>query len=327
MTAYDEVLARRLAGTGPLQLEGGSGYFAARSTSLDPALFVHDDQLRPEVRELILGTLYRFWRTLYAAPEAWSTAWIAGSGITTAWNADREGGDAPGDLDVLIGVDYPSFYRWNPDYQGNSEQALAHHFNQQLHDGLWGSTDHTRINGSTYELTFYVNPGGTDIRDINPYAAYNVSADLWTVHPVAVPEGFSEMYFRDDERHAVAVDAHRAGGIAATYNQQLRQLAQLHPDDPRARNVAAALHQTVREGAGLFDVIHNGRHAAFAPGGKGYFDFANYRWQGGKASGAVNAMRKLKQLDEAAHRDLGTPCGDVGHLTLLAALVNGGRHS
>jgi len=305
-------------------MDGGSGYFAARATGLDPALFELGDHLRPEVRLHILSTLYSFWERLYHAPKEWSTAWIAGSGITTAWNADREGGNAPGDLDVLIGVDYAAFYRFNPDYQGNSEHALAHHFNQQMHDQLWNSTDHTRINGSTYELTFYVNPGGTDIRDINPYAAYDVSHDLWTVHPVAVPKGFSEQYFRADERAAVSGDTRRAADILATFEKYRQQLVDVHPHDPRYRNVAAALHQSVREGADLFDVIHNGRHAAFAPGGKGYFDFANYRWQGGKASGAVNAMRKLKQLDEAAHRDLGMPCGDAGHLALIGSLANGG---
>lgn len=325
MTAYDDMLARRVAAAGQVSLDGGSGYFARRAEGLDPALFEHGDHLRPEVRQHILDTLYRFWERKFHAPREWSTAWIAGSGITTAWNADREGGDAPGDLDVLIGVDYPAFFRWNPDYQGNSESALAHHFNQQLHDELWSLTDHTSINGSVYELTFYVNPGGSDIRDINPYAAYDVSHDLWTVHPVAVPKGFSDAYFREDERQRVRNDAGEAAHIVQTFNVLQAHIAQLLPNSPEFHNAAAAVHDVVRKGADLFDTIHQGRKAAFNPGGKGYFDFANYRWQGGKASGAVNAMRRLKQLDEQAHRDLAQPCGDPDHLALVAALANGGQ--
>lgn len=322
MTAYDDVLARRAAAAGPLQLQGGSGYFAARAPGLDPALFA-GDQLRSEVRFGILGKLYGFWATRYNHPREWSTAWIAGSGITTAWNADREAGDAPGDLDVLIGVDYASFFRHNTAYQGNPEDALAHHFNQQLHDELWPLTERTSFNGSTYELTFYVNPGGTDIRDINPYAAYDVSHDRWTVHPVEVPRGFSEDYFSGDAQELTRRDALRAQGILTRFNHLQQQLAQSTPGTPQHVNLAAALHTVVRDGAAHFDDVHDGRRAAFRPDGKGYFDVANYRWQAGKGNGSVNVMRQLKQLDERAHRDMAMPCADTGHLLLVAGLVNG----
>ncbi len=325
MTAYEDVLARRVAATGHVAMEGGSGYFAPRASGLDPTLFEHGDHLRPEVRQLILGKLYVFWAKRYHAPREWSTAWIAGSGITTAWNADREGGAAPGDLDVLIGVDYANFYRFNPQYAGNPESALVHHFNQQLHDELWPSTAEQRIGTSTFELTFYVNPGGSDIRDINPYAAYDVSHDQWTVHPVEVPEGFSEDYFDADARHLVQTDTARAGTIVATFNRQADTVAALQPGTPYFVTAARALHQTVRDGADLFSVIHDGRRAAFAPGGKGFFDVANYRWQAGKGSGAVNALRRIKQLDEATHRDVIPQCDDVDHLLLMAGLANGGR--
>lgn len=40
---------------------------------------------------------------------------------------------------------------------------------------------------------------------------------------------------------------------------------------------------------------------------------------------AVNAMRRLKQLDEAVHRDVIPHCGDTDHLLLIAGLANGGR--
>lgn len=321
---YEDALARRAASASPLVMAGSSGYFARRAQGLDPALF-QGDRLRPEVRRLVLATLYRFWAQHYHAPQSWSTAWIAGSGVTTAWNADREAGGAPGDLDVLIGVHYPAFFAHNPRYAGNSEVSLAAHFNQELHDGLWGSTDHTVINGSVYELTYYVNPGGSDITAINPYAAYNVSDDSWTVHPVAVPDDFSAAYFNNIDRQKVQYDQQEAIGILGSYNMLLNEFGDLVSGSPQWVNKASALHDVVRRGAALFDEIHDGRHVAFAPGGRGYFDPANYRWQAGKGNGTVPAMRALKQLDQAAHRDIGAVCSNPDHLLLLAALANGGQ--
>lgn len=327
MGAYEDALARRaVAARAPERLAGSSGYFAPRGATLDPSLFDQREHLYPQVRRLVLTHLYSFWERLYRDPHRWSTVWLAGSGITTAWNADREADGAPGDLDALIGVDYPAFYQANPSYQGNGEDVLARHFNAQLHDGLWPATAHQRIGGSTYELTYYVNPGATDIRAINPYAAYNVTDDSWTVRPVEVPVGFSADYFSPEERSVVQWDAMHAQATLGRFHQLQSQLANLPPNAPEYVNLARQLHEVVRAGADAFDTVHEGRHDAFAPEGKGYFDFANYRWQGGKASGAVPAMRFLKQLDQAAHNDLSEPCSAPGHLLMLAALANGGRH-
>ncbi len=322
---YEEALARRAAAGGSVAMAGSSGYFAQRADGLDPSLFERGEHLRPEVRTHILQTLYRFWAGIYHAPQSWSTAWIAGSGITSAWNADRESGGAPGDLDVLIGVDYPAFFEYNDRYAGNSETSLAAHFNQELHDGLWPSTARTVINGSMYELTYYVNPGGSDIRQINPYAAYDVSNDRWTVHPVEVPADFSEAYFSNADRLHVQQDQQRAVAVLGLYNRALDILTGVQVNSPQYINAAHGLHSVVRQGAALFDEIHDGRHVAFAPGGQGYFDPANYRWQAGKGNGTVSATRALKQLDQAAHKDIGQVCGSPDHLLLLAALANGGR--
>lgn len=320
---YEEALARRVAASGQVRMTGGSGYFAQRANGLDPALFEHGDHLRAEVRIQILKTLYEFWASHFAHARSWSTAWIAGSGITTAWNADREAGGAPGDLDVLIGVDYHGFFHWNPQYRGNSEASLAAMFNQQLHDGLWGLTDHTVINGSVYELTYYVNPGGSDIRQINPYAAYNVSDDTWTVHPVEVPAGFSDAFFSNADRARVLYDQQHAQEIVDTFNHARQSVLAAVTHSPEWVNKVTALHDVVRRGAVLFDDIHDGRRVAFNPGGQGYFDPANYRWQAGKGNGTVPALRVMKQLDQGAHKDIATPCGDPGHLLLIAALANG----
>jgi hypothetical protein len=53
----------------------------------------------------------------------------------------------------------------------------------------------------------------------------------------------------------------------------------------------------------LFEEIHGGRKQAFSPSGEGYLDYANYRWQAGKESGIVPALRSLKDLSKESQRE------------------------
>lgn len=328
---YEDALARRVAGSGPATMEGGSGYFARRGSVLDPALFSGINHLREDARRHILNTFFHFMAQSMHSAQLWSMLWIAGSGITTAWNADREAGGAPGDLDVLVGANYDALRNTNPAYQGSGDEAIGHELNQRLHDGLWSSTDHTCLGGSVFELTYFINSGvgnkPDDILNIAPYAAYCLNTDEWTQRPVEVPKDFSEQYFTPADRARVADDQLHAEKIMTDFNG-FRALANgADEGSPMHVNLLRQLHDTVRRGAELFSDIHDHRHDAFRPGGKGYFDPANYRWQSGKASGAITLTRKLKQLDEAAHQDIGTggECTNAEHLILLGALANGGQ--
>lgn len=324
---YEEALARRAAST-TLTTTGTSGYFAQRAQGLDPALFERLDHLRPEVRRTIIDTLYSFWvKQGYRAPANWSTVWLAGSGITTAWSADREVDGAPGDLDCLIGINYLRFIELHPPYQGSTQHDIAHFLNQQMFDKLWPTTAHTRFGSSgVYELTYYINDGvgaGPDaIKQISPYAAYDVNNDTWIVHPVEVPRDFGPQYFTDEDRDMVTRDQMDIQGALLEYQGALALLNRT-TDQAYRLNAMRDLHNAVLRGAAIYDRVHAGRKTAFAPGGKGYFDVANYRWQAGKANGTINLARSFKQLTEQAHRDLALPCSDIGHLTLLAALANG----
>lgn len=325
--SYEQALARRAADA-QISTTGGSGYFAARADRLDPALFVGDN-LRPDVRGSVLHLLWDFWAHQgYIGFRNWSRLWLAGSGITTAWSADREtDGSAPGDLDTMVGIDYDGVRRTNRQFAGSSDQAIGHFINQQMFDHLWPRTARTVFNGTTYEVTYYVNsgvsarPGG--VMAIGPYAAYDLNDDTWTVHPNEVPEGFSEDYFSADDRSRVAATLQEAQAALQRFERARANYTRLV--DPGKRvNAARAVHDAVRQGAAIYDRVHDGRHAAFGNGGAGYLDPANYAWQAAKGNGTISITKAMKQLDEQAHRDEGTPEDDVQHLLLTAALAVGG---
>jgi len=49
----------------------------------------------------------------------------------------------------------------------------------------------------------------------------------------------------------------------------------------------------------FYDDIHQNRHIAFSKVGSGYADFNNYRWQAGKRSGVIQALRSIKEHKDA----------------------------
>jgi hypothetical protein len=157
----------------PVQLQASStSYFSDPEEELDPQLFVNTT-LKGWVRNGILQKLYGFLDDVYRHPDLWTRVWIAGSAVSFQWSADRE----PGDLDVLIGVDYISFRKAHPEYMGLSDIEISKMLNEDFREHL--QPEMTNWNG--FEVTFYVNPGATDIRTINPYAAYDLNHNEWTV--------------------------------------------------------------------------------------------------------------------------------------------------
>jgi len=292
---YDEVLAERVANAGPQRLQrGASGYFSQPDADLDPRLFPPGgDTLLPHVREFLLDTVHRFWHNKYRHPERWSVIWLAGSGITHQWAAQRD----PGDLDCLIGVDFTTFRIDNPRWQGWPEQAIAEHMNDEFRNELWPTTS----NWQGFEVTFYVNVGGADIRDINPYAAYDVTHNTWTVHPMALPSDWNPVTdFPQNFWAPVNEENQRAKRLLTLFNAQRRDLL-FERDPARRRNTAVAIRQTINEAANLFEDIHLSRRQAFSQNGLGYKDFYNFRWQAHKRSGVVPALHSLANLRAETH--------------------------
>ena len=289
-----------------------TSYYSTPEDHLDPNLFV-GDHLRPQIQQDLLSLLYGFWAHEFSNAMDWSTVWIAGSGVSYQWSAARD----PGDLDILIGVDFVKFRQSNPENTGLSDHELASMMNSGLRLGLASRTKNWR---GLWEVTWYINDEATDIRSINPYAAYNVSAGDWTVRPDPVAHAPQNASWDAVAAH----DAARAHDIITRYGAAVDTLHGVN-NPAHQLNSAVTVRTLAQEGASLFDEIHQGRHAAFEPGGLGYGDFTNFRWQAGKASGAIQALKRIKDdlgeaWDEEEHDLYGAKLPDAHDLLIASAV-------
>jgi len=270
------------------QQPGSTSYFSRPSDILDPRL-IKNNRVIGHVRSAILSTLFTYLGKSFQDPEAWCNVWLAGSGVSYQWAAARE----PADLDCLIGVDYIKFRQSNSRYVGLSDQEIASMLNEGFSQELNPSTAQFM---DVFELTFYVNVR-SNITEIKPYAAYSLTADDWTVQPVIETPYRSKDWETRSQRDEVLTK-----GILNRYQKALNDLSAAQNDAARV-NAESALHLAVMQGAALFDDIHEGRKYAFSPVGQGYIDYANYRWQAGKSSGIVPALKRLKEVSKQSKQE------------------------
>jgi hypothetical protein len=265
---------------------GDTSYFSNPASTLDPRLF-SDNKLRSNVRDGILALLFNHLQLGYNEPEAWSVAWLAGSGVSYNWMAHRE----PADLDCLVGINYVQFRQSNQEYKGWSDREIAAEINQGFRNELHPRTESFM---DTYELTFYVNLQN-DITKIKPYAAYSVTDDTWTVRPENLVAPVNPEWER-----ATLNDVSSAKELINRYGIALEKVRNSVGTPARVSN-EAALRNIVEQGAAIFDSIHEARNSAFSEGGEGYSDFANYRWQAGKQSGIIQSLKQLKDASKRAN--------------------------
>lgn len=261
-----------------------TSYFSEPSHTLDPQLF-EGRRLKSWVRQGIMQLLTEFLHHDFRHSELWAHPWLAGSGVSYQWQAQRQ----PSDLDCLIGVDGVQFRKAHPEYMGLGEAEIADMLNESFRSGLQPKTE----DWHGYELTFYVNPGATDIRDINPYAAYDLKYDEWTVppDPTQTPPQNKEWDM------VVEGDMSQAKQVHTRFTSALNDIKMSHADATR-RNAEVRLDAARQQANALFDEIHLGRREAFSSMGAGYYDFHNYRWQGGKSTGAVELLRKIRDYGQ-----------------------------
>jgi hypothetical protein len=258
---------------------GATSYFSPPSAELDPELFQGTD-LKISVREGVLSILFDYLVRNFNDPHRWTKAWLAGSGVSYQWEASRQ----PGDLDCLVGIEYTKFRQSNTEYSGYSDQEIASMFNEGFNEDIMPNTR----NWNGYELTFYVNQQ-TDIRNINPYAAYDLIGDFWTVAPNknVTPPYSREWEHRANRDHAMALE------ILNRHNAAINEFRSTNSSAYRI-NAERKIKLAQDQAAAYFDDIHSGRKKAFSKTGAGYADYNNYRWQAGKRSGAVQALRSIK---------------------------------
>lgn len=104
-----------------------------------------------------------------------------------------------------------------------------------------------------FDQTFYCNPDSYDIREIKPYAAYDVTADAWAVKPPHLPSWSIEDF---PQGHSLVQECQ---GYAAVTRAILRM-----PEPYRAQQADA-----------LWRHLHGDRSRAFGPNGEGWYDSGN----------------------------------------------------
>lgn len=274
-----------------------TSYFSEPEEGLDPSLFDEGGSLHESVREWILSTVHEFLDTKYRGSAVWSRLWIAGSGVSYQWSADRD----PGDLDLMLGIDYVGFRQLNPGMAGLSDADIAREMNVAMYSELYPEIDGISFGGTHFEVTVYANMGVDasegGIRFIHPYAAYDVTGDQWTVHPNPRPQVFTHPSWN------LTVESDRQRGENIVHNYSLALEGIRGAQNPAHRvNAESTLKMSLEAASGLYDEIHAGRKAAFGPAGNGYADFHNYRWQAGKHTGVLQSMKRMKDYHSAAQK-------------------------
>lgn len=271
--------------------DGASAYFSVPEHALDPALFTTDSRLIPGIRDEILGALFDFLRHEGIQAGSWLHAWLAGSGVSYQWKASRGNGD----LDVLLGVDAGTFAALNPGLPAASRQDLAALLNEQMKKYLWPLTAATTFAGTTYEVTYYWNwRVSGDIDVIRPYAAWDLMTSQWTVPPDPEPA----VKFPRDWYIRAGEDGLQVRRLYSQWSQHMADVLLLPEGNPSRITAAAALRRVTAELRATWDVIHDGRREAFTGNGKGWGDWANFRWQAAKGNGTTGLLREVIADDD-----------------------------
>lgn len=222
---------------------------------LDHRLF-EGEHLKDDVRRYILETLGEFWKGLHGYSwDEWAKVYFAGS-EASEWTSESLEGN--GDFDVLIGVDYDKFRanacRCHP---AGSDEEITAQLNEELRR-LDAKTENAMImvDGEMtgpWNQTWYVNKDSLDIRKIKPYAAYDVTDDVWAVRPPHLPDWDISQF---PQGHALVQEAH---AVAAYVRSVLAM-----PEPFRSQQATA-----------LWEHLHGDRGRAFGPQGEGWYDSGN----------------------------------------------------
>jgi ribosomal protein S18 acetylase RimI-like enzyme/2'-5' RNA ligase len=226
------------------------GLFSRGKDHLDPRIF-DGEHLKPSVTKTVLDSLDAYWTPMFGRWQDWAKVYLAGSAASYWWDTDT-------DLDLMVGVDLAKLRQARPANIEVSDTAIVEHLNKTLMDMRPAMAAVQFEPGTTpFAVTYFVNEGGAyDVRSIHPYAAYDLSADAWVVHPPVLPADWGpdsippEIWRRCEQ----------------TAREARATLALPEPD-------------RTEQGIVFFDWIHEGRRAAYSAYGGGWLDFGNVVYQ------------------------------------------------
>jgi hypothetical protein len=221
--------------------------FSTQKQHLDPAIFTPAEQMWPQVRDWCLSEVNYFWQPRYGSWWEWAKIYLAGSTASYWWTGDN-------DFDLLVGVDSVKCHRAHPELPVDQPELCAH-FNEEFKEGFNREEVAVPGHAEPYSLTLYANPYSYDIRNIRPYAAYDISDNIWAVHPAKLPRGFSAKALPRSFWETVARMADHIHDILD------------EPEPERSEHAAE-----------LLEALHRGRQAAYSGVGSGVFDQRQILW-------------------------------------------------
>lgn len=247
--------------------------FSAQKQHLDPAIFTPAEMMWPQVRDWCLSEVNYFWQPRYGNWWTWAKVYLAGSTASYWWSGDN-------DFDLLVGVSSYYLARAHPEMAGLAlDQAqLCAHFNEEFKEGF--NRDAVAVPGHAepYSLTLYANPNSYDIRNIRPYAAYDISDNIWAVHPAKLPRGFS------------------AKSMSRTFWEQVAKMAD-HIKDVLAEPEPERTERATE----LLEQLHHGRQLAYSGQGTGVFDQRQIMWLTLERQGVLQELITAVHPDAAPH--------------------------
>lgn len=245
------------------------GMFSRGRADLDPRFF-EGDKLKAEVRDRALDALDGFWGPRYGDWRQWARVYLAGSGASHWWDSDA-------DLDILIGINKSALDKARPQNVGVSETDVVARLNHDFKNFLDPETATADFGGSAVAITFFVNPGSYDIREIVPYAAFDITGNQWVVRPPDLPEGWGPDSF------------------PASMWQEANEIA-----DEAERILSRPEPERTMRAVAFFDQLHELRRRSYAPGGRGWMDTGNFMWQALSQWGILPKLYKLKHPEKTA---------------------------
>jgi hypothetical protein len=223
--------------------------FSAGKGGLDPRLFDTKSRIMlPEVEEDTLGAIDSVWGSKYDNWKHWSRVYLAGSQASEWWGNN--------DFDVLVGINHSLIRYAEPQFKEMSDDEIDKQLTNELKSALNDEDYQPPWDDDIWHRTFYCNPNSWDIRNIKPYAAYDITNRRWAVDPVQAGPDWSALKLPEslfDEGEALV--------------KQIDAIERL-PDPQRTGR-----------GAALWDYLHSDRGRAFSAKGSGVFDPGNAVWK------------------------------------------------